>query len=217
MERLVPVAASRTPTPRRTGSEAPRLLEDDYTVTDAVVFGSLLIALLRHADRVTVACLAQLVNVIAPIMTEPGGPAWRQTTFYPFAQASAYGRGQVLRRRGGLARRTTTAEVRRGAACCTPPPSRATRTATVTVFAVNRAQTEPLPLRSRPARRSTADARRRAQRPRRRRPGGPQHRSTEPERVTPHAAEGTTLTDGVLTAVLEPLSWNVIRLTHGQN
>ena len=77
-------------------AEAPRLLEDDYTVTDAVVFGSLLIALLRHADRVTVACLAQLVNVIAPIMTEPGGPAWRQTTFFPFAQASTYGRGKVL-------------------------------------------------------------------------------------------------------------------------
>ena len=80
----------------RDWAEAPRLLEDVYSVTDAVVFGSLLIALLRHADRVTVACLAQLVNVIAPIMTEPGGPAWRQTTFFPFAQASRYGRGKVL-------------------------------------------------------------------------------------------------------------------------
>ena len=80
-------AGPRTPT-REDWAVAPRLLEDDYTVTDAVVFGSLLITLLRHADRVTAACLAQLVNVIAPIMTEPGGPAWRQTTFYPFAQAS---------------------------------------------------------------------------------------------------------------------------------
>ncbi len=52
---------------------------------DAVVFGNLLISLIRHADRVTAASLAQLVNVIAPIMTEPGGPAWRQTTFFPFA------------------------------------------------------------------------------------------------------------------------------------
>ena len=41
--------------------------------------------LLKHADRVKAACLAQLVNVIAPIMTEPGGPAWRQTIFFPFA------------------------------------------------------------------------------------------------------------------------------------
>lgn len=75
---------------------APRLLEDTYTVADAVVFGSLLISLLKHADRVTSASLAQLVNVIAPIMTEPGGPAWRQTTFFPFAAASAHGRGVAL-------------------------------------------------------------------------------------------------------------------------
>jgi alpha-N-arabinofuranosidase len=76
--------------------QAPRLLEDVYTVTDAVVFGSLLITLLRHADRVTSASLAQLVNVIAPIMTEPGGPAWRQTTFFPFAATSAHARGTAL-------------------------------------------------------------------------------------------------------------------------
>lgn len=67
---------------------APRLLEDEYTVADAVVFGSLLITLMKHADRVTTASLAQLVNAIAPIMTEPLGPAWRQTTFFPFAAAS---------------------------------------------------------------------------------------------------------------------------------
>jgi len=53
---------------------APRLLEDAYSVADAVVFGSLLISLLKHADRVTSASLAQLVNVIAPVMTEPAGP-----------------------------------------------------------------------------------------------------------------------------------------------
>ena len=76
---------------------APRLLEDVYTVTDAVVFGSLLISLLKHADRVTSASLAQLVNVIAPIMTEPRGPAWRQTTFFPFAATSANARGSAIR------------------------------------------------------------------------------------------------------------------------
>jgi alpha-N-arabinofuranosidase len=76
---------------------APRLLEDVYTVTDAVVFGSMMISLLKHADRVTSASLAQLVNVIAPIMTEPGGPAWRQTTFFPFALTSAHARGESLR------------------------------------------------------------------------------------------------------------------------
>jgi alpha-L-arabinofuranosidase len=75
---------------------APRLLEDVYTVADAVVLGSLLISLLKHADRVTSASLAQLVNVIAPIVTEPGGPAWKQTTFFPFAITSQLATGVVL-------------------------------------------------------------------------------------------------------------------------
>jgi alpha-L-arabinofuranosidase len=76
---------------------APRLLEDQYSVTDAVVVGSLLICLLKHADRVKAACLAQLVNVIAPIMTEPGGPSWRQTIFFPFAITARLAQGTVLR------------------------------------------------------------------------------------------------------------------------
>jgi alpha-L-arabinofuranosidase len=75
---------------------APRLLEDAYSVADAVVVGNLLISLLRHADRVTSASLAQLVNVIAPIMTEPGGAAWRQTTFFPFALTSQLANGNSL-------------------------------------------------------------------------------------------------------------------------
>jgi alpha-N-arabinofuranosidase len=75
---------------------APRLLEDVYSVADAVVFGNLLISLLKHADRVTSASLAQLVNVIAPIMTEPGGPAWKQTTFFPFATTSRLATGSAL-------------------------------------------------------------------------------------------------------------------------
>ena len=75
---------------------APRILEDAYSVADGVVFGSLLISLLKHADRVTSASLAQLVNVIAPIMTEPDGIAWKQTTFFPFALTSALARGVAL-------------------------------------------------------------------------------------------------------------------------
>jgi alpha-N-arabinofuranosidase len=65
-------------------------------VLDAVVVGNLLISLLKHADRVTSASLAQLVNVIAPIMTEPGGDAWRQTTFFPFAITSRLAVGSAL-------------------------------------------------------------------------------------------------------------------------
>ena len=66
---------------------------------DALAFGGACISLLNHADRVKAACLAQLVNVIAPIITETGGPAWRQTIFHPFAQMSRLGRGRVLRAR----------------------------------------------------------------------------------------------------------------------
>lgn len=74
-------------------SVAPPLLEDIYDAADALVVGSLLITLIKHADRVKIACLAQLVNVIAPIMAEPDGKAWRQTIFYPFLLASLHGRG----------------------------------------------------------------------------------------------------------------------------
>lgn len=76
---------------------APVLLEDRYNVADAVVVGSLLISLLRHTDRVHAASLAQLVNVIAPIMTEPGGRIWKQTIFHPFALTARHARGDVLR------------------------------------------------------------------------------------------------------------------------
>ncbi|WP_022889540.1 alpha-N-arabinofuranosidase [Agromyces italicus] len=78
---------------------APRQLEDVYSVADAVVLGNLLITLLKNHDRVASASLAQLVNVIAPIMTEPGGDAWRQTTFFPFSVTSRLARGEVLRPR----------------------------------------------------------------------------------------------------------------------
>jgi alpha-N-arabinofuranosidase len=187
--------------------EAPRLLEDNYSVTDAVVFGSLLIALLRHADRVTVACLAQLVNVIAPIMTEPGGPAWRQTTFFPFAQASKYGRGEVLDVRVD----SPTYETKKyGETDLLHATAVRAADGTVTVFAVNRSRTDALPLEAAlnglelttvTEHSALADA-------------DPDARNTldDPERVVPHRVEGAAVADGTLTAVLEPLSWNVIRL-----
>ena len=78
---------------------APPLLEDIYTFEDALVVGCLLITLLRHCDRVKIACLAQLINVIAPIMTETGGRSWAQTIFYPFMHAAAFARGDALNTR----------------------------------------------------------------------------------------------------------------------
>jgi alpha-N-arabinofuranosidase len=179
---------------------APRQLEDVYTVTDAVVVGSLLITLLSRCDRVSAACLAQLVNVIGPIMTEPGGPAWRQTTFHPFAQASRWGRGRVLRT-------ATEAPSHETAAYGTVPRLHATAVLSdvgdVTVFAVNRDTTRPLPLE--------LDLR-----------GFGELRVVEhlalfdedrhaantllhQERVRPRSVSGEDL-------VLPPLSWNTIRL-----
>lgn len=76
---------------------APPLLEDVYNLEDAVVVGSLLITLLNNCDRVKIACLAQLVNVLAPIMTETGGRCWAQTIFYPFMYTSMYGRGTAVK------------------------------------------------------------------------------------------------------------------------
>ncbi len=81
---------------RQPWQHAPRLLEDIYTFEDALLNGLILITFLKHADRIKIACLAQLVNVIAPIMTDPRGGAFRQTIFYPFLHVSRYGRGTVL-------------------------------------------------------------------------------------------------------------------------
>jgi len=72
------------------------LLEDVYNFEDALLIGSLLITLLKNSDRVKIACLAQLVNVIAPIMTSSQG-CWAQTTYWPFLHASKYGRGTALK------------------------------------------------------------------------------------------------------------------------
>lgn len=71
--------------------------EETYDMADVVVTAGLLMSMLERADRVKVACLAQSVNIIAPIMTRPGGGCWRQTTYYPFQIISRHGRGTVLR------------------------------------------------------------------------------------------------------------------------
>jgi alpha-N-arabinofuranosidase len=142
-------------------------------------------------------------------MTEPGGPAWRQTTFYPFAQASRYGRGRVLQV-------NVDSPVHETRAFGEVPLLHATAviddaTGAVTVFAVNRSQTESLPLEiglrglsvGRVVEHSVLadddpDAVNSLQ---------------DPDRVTPHSVDGTAVgEDGTLRATLKPLSWNVIRL-----
>mgnify|MGYP001185382779 CR=1 FL=1 len=76
--------------------EAPELLEDIYTMEDALVVGCMLISLIKHCDRVKIGCMAQLVNVIAPIFTKTGGGVIRQTTYYPFRDVCRWGRGIAL-------------------------------------------------------------------------------------------------------------------------
>jgi alpha-N-arabinofuranosidase len=124
--------------------EAPRLLEDSYSVLDAVVFGSLMISLINHSDRVTSASLAQLVNVIAPIMTEPGGISWRQTTFFPFSITSRLARGESLKLRIESPEFETqqfgTVPLVDAAA------SRDPETGKTSIFLVNRSQTESVSL-----------------------------------------------------------------------
>jgi alpha-L-arabinofuranosidase len=187
-------------------ARAPRLIEDNYHVADAVVVGSLLITLLRHADRVAVACQAQLVNVIAPILTEPGGGACRQTIFYPFAHAARFARGRVLRVEPCSPRYDTArfGDVPLLTAVATQDGE------DVTVFAVNRSQRESLVL--------TVNLR-----------AMPGHEVVEhivlaeedrsltntverPDRVRPRVVRGAAVADDELSAELPALSWNVIRL-----
>ncbi|MCX7845835.1 MAG: alpha-N-arabinofuranosidase [Dictyoglomaceae bacterium] len=75
---------------------APPILEEDYIFADALLVGCMMMTLLKHADRVKIACLAQLINVLAPITTVKGGIAYRQTIYYPFLHTANYGHGVVL-------------------------------------------------------------------------------------------------------------------------
>jgi alpha-N-arabinofuranosidase len=88
--------------------EAPRLLEEVYNLEDALIVGGTLNTLLRHSDRVRIACLAQLVNVIAPLVTNADG-VLQQTIYHPYAWALEHARGNAL----GLSPDTETYDVPR--------------------------------------------------------------------------------------------------------
>ncbi|MGW4642425.1 arabinosylfuranosidase ArfA [Sphaerisporangium sp. NPDC004334] len=183
----------------------PRLIEDVYDVTDAVVVGSLLITLLRNADRVGVACQAQLANVIAPIMTEPGGPAWRQTIFHPFALTSRYARGEVLRVEpdSPLIETAKYGEVPAIWATATHDPE----TGELTLFAVNRDRHGALPLEiALPGDMRVAEHLELAD-------DDPSARNTaaDPERVVPRQGAGAALDGRRATLTLPPVSWTIVR------
>jgi alpha-L-arabinofuranosidase len=74
---------------------APPLLEEVYNLEDALLVGGFVNTLLRQSERVRVACLAQIVNVIAPLLTNATS-VLRQSIFYPYAWALQYAHGRVL-------------------------------------------------------------------------------------------------------------------------
>jgi alpha-L-arabinofuranosidase len=198
---------------------APPILEEVYTMEDALAFGGACIALLNHADRVKAACLAQLVNVIAPIMTATGGPAWRQTIFFPFAQISNLGRGRVLRAVIDSPTYATRCYDPRGAEEHDYPLpavpylklAAVHDPAGLTLFALNRHLAEELPvevdlrgfddlsveqaleLRDDDLKAVNAQA--------------------APERIKPAPLSGVALAGGRLRVALSPASWNVVRLS----
>lgn len=65
-------------------TEAPHLIEEVYNLEDALVVATILNAFIRNCDFLAAACLAQLVNVIAPILTNEDG-VLIQSTYYPFS------------------------------------------------------------------------------------------------------------------------------------
>jgi alpha-N-arabinofuranosidase len=185
---------------------APRLLEDTYSLADAVVVGNLLMTLLKRSDRVTSASLAQLVNVIAPIKTEPGGPAWRQTTFHPFSITSRLARGEVIRPSIDAPMYQTA---RHGEASLIDAVATADHDQAA-LFLVNRDQNEPAHLtvdvRSLGSTRiheatTLADSDVYAK-----------NTLTDQNRVTPAPNTTAALTDGTLTIDLPPVSWTAIAL-----
>jgi alpha-N-arabinofuranosidase len=189
-------------------AQAPRLIEDEYTVEDAVVVGNLLMSLLRHSDRIAVACLAQLVNVIAPIRTEADGDPWRQTIFYPFALTARHARGDVLR----VEPRTTTlhsptvGDVPAVDVVATRDPE----SGDMTVFAVNRSDNVSARLDLATVDGVRYDVVEHVV------IGGHDLLATNsqqaPERVTPQLSRDHATFDGGLSAELPPVSWTMLRM-----
>jgi alpha-N-arabinofuranosidase len=185
---------------------APPLLEDVYTVEDAVVVGGQLITLLRHAERVRIAAIAQLVNVIAPIMTETGGSSWRQTIYYPFLHASRFGRGRVVELH--IESATYNAAARDDIPFVDAVATANDAADEVTIFAISRKRDSAVDIRahlgegwSLTEHLVLADADTQAV-----------NTAASPDRVTPTVSDATGIEDGVLHASLPAVSWNVLRL-----
>ncbi len=187
---------------------APRQLEDVYSVADAVVLGDLLMTLLRNADRVTAASLAQLVNVIAPIMTEPAGPAWRQTTFYPFAITSRLARGVALRVPVDVP--TYPTAVHGEAPLVDAVATHDAEAGCAALFLVNRSRSDAITVTA--DIRSLGDVAIRETQAIHDSDVYAKNTLDDPERVTPKTNDTVRIDAGELTITLPPVSWTAVSL-----
>ena len=186
---------------------APVLLEDTYTMEDAVALGSMLITILRNCDLVRIACLSELCNCISHIRTRTGGGCWVLPPYYSFLHFSRYGRGEVLipridspvydSRDYSAVPFLDAVPVLNDDGC-------------ITVFAVNRSLNETLPFRMElrgfgdsyvPDECFTMSH------------PDPKATNTEEHPLNVQPRKGAAgMEDGIICADFEPLSWNVIRL-----
>jgi alpha-N-arabinofuranosidase len=200
---------SRFTEPEDRGIEdTPALIEDDYTVTDARVVGNLLISMLRHADRLAVGCQAQLVNIIAPIRTTPGGPAWRQTIFHPFAHTARLARGTVLR--AAISAPTMPTGRYGDVSAVDAVATHDAQSGRLAVFVVNRG-TEAVPLqldlRAFPALRAGEHLALAEDDP------TLINTAADPDRVVPRTQNRPVLDGGRVTVILPPVSWHALSFT----
>ncbi|MCL1988590.1 MAG: alpha-N-arabinofuranosidase [Firmicutes bacterium] len=184
--------------------EHPPILEDVYNFEDALLVGCLLITLIKNSDRVKIACMAQLVNVIAPIMTEKGGAAWRQTTFYPCMQAATFGQGTAL---------TPIVDVPKyDCEEFSDVPYLETvalhNETEIVIFAVNRSQEEPLDFEIELQGFNLANTATHSEL------AGHNPKQTNTKQNSPVFPKDTTakVAENIVMATLKPLSWNVIRV-----
>ncbi|MBR3741636.1 MAG: antA/AntB antirepressor family protein [Clostridia bacterium] len=183
------------------------LLEDIYNFEDALLAGAMLITFLKNADRVKVACLAQLVNVIAPIMTRNGGGCWAQTIFYPFMHASRYGRGAALR--PVISSPVYDCKDYEKVPCVDAAAS-VSEDGDVTIFAVNRDMTDDILLDC--DLRAFGNLRVKEHILLHHDDVKAVNTENNPNEVAPVQGNGAACENGEITVKLPRLSWNVIRL-----
>lgn len=186
--------------------EAPKLIEEVYNLEDALIAGGALITLMNNGDRVKAACLAQLVNAIGAIMTETGGPAWRQTIFHPFAQCARHGHGKVMRTTIDCATFKNDSDQELPSLLTTVVDDRAS--GTTAIFALNRANEEmklDVELRGLGKDRKVVAAEELHHRDQK-----AINSKEKPSEVAPHKHPDVTVADDRVTARLKPLSWSVI-------